>query len=51
MGRRHLTNRVEDVFSMAGKEPVETVVVAHGGAVLRVCRAVLGLADDHRADD
>ena len=33
---------------MAGKEPFETVVAAHGGTVLRVCRAVLGLAD---ADD
>ena len=29
---------------MAGKEPFETVVAAHGGTVLRVCRAVLGLA-------
>ena len=33
---------------MAGKEPFETVVAAHGGTVLRVCRAMLGLAD---ADD
>ena len=33
---------------MAGKEPFEAVVAAHGGTVLRVCRAVLGLAD---ADD
>ena len=33
---------------MAGKKPFETVVAAHGGTVLRVCRAVLGLAD---ADD
>ncbi len=33
---------------MAGKEPFETVVAAHGGTVLRVCRAVVGLAD---ADD
>lgn len=33
---------------MAGKEPFETVVAAHGGTVLRVCRAVLGPAD---ADD
>ena len=33
---------------MAGKEPFETVVAEHGGTVLRVCRAVLGLAD---ADD
>ncbi len=33
---------------MAGKEPYETVVAAHGGTVLRVCRAMLGPAD---ADD
>ena len=33
---------------MTGKPPFETVVSAHGGTVLRVCRAVLGPAD---ADD
>jgi RNA polymerase sigma factor (sigma-70 family) len=33
---------------MAGKLPFEAVVSAHGGTVLRVCRAVLGPAD---ADD
>ena len=33
---------------MTGKSPFETVVSAHGGTVLRVCRAVLGPAD---ADD
>jgi len=33
---------------MAGKLPFEAVVSAHGGTVLRVCRAVLGSAD---ADD
>src|SRR5712664_3251315 len=33
---------------MTGKPPFESVVSAHGSAVLRVCRAVLGPAD---ADD
>jgi len=33
---------------MTGKPPFETVVSAHAGTVLRVCRAVLGPAD---ADD
>ena len=33
---------------MTGKQPFEAVVAAHGGTVLRVCRAVLGAAD---ADD
>ena len=33
---------------MTGKQPFEAVVAAHGGTVLRVCRAVLGPAD---ADD
>ncbi len=33
---------------MTGKQPFEAVVTAHGATVLRVCRAVLGLAD---ADD
>lgn len=33
---------------MAGKQPFETVVAAHGVTVLRVCRAVLGPVD---ADD
>ncbi len=33
---------------MTGKQPFEAVVTAHGGTVLRVCRAVLGPAD---ADD
>jgi len=33
---------------MTGKSPFEMVVSAHGGTVLRVCRAVLGPAD---ADD
>ena len=33
---------------MTGKPPFEMVVSAHGGTVLRVCRAVLGPAD---ADD
>jgi RNA polymerase sigma factor (sigma-70 family) len=33
---------------MTGKQPFEAVVAAHGAAVLRVCRAVLGSAD---ADD
>ena len=33
---------------MTGKQPFEAVVAAHGTTVLRVCRAVLGLAD---ADD
>jgi RNA polymerase sigma factor (sigma-70 family) len=33
---------------MTGKQPFEAVVAAHGGTVLRVCRAVLGVAD---ADD
>ncbi len=30
---------------MTGKQPFEAVVTAHGGTVLRVCRAVLGPAD------
>jgi RNA polymerase sigma factor (sigma-70 family) len=33
---------------MTGKQPFEAIVAAHGGTVLRVCRAVLGPAD---ADD
>ena len=33
---------------MAGKLPFEAIVSAHGGTVLRVCRAILGPAD---ADD
>jgi len=33
---------------MAGKQPFETVVEAHGAVVFRVCRAVLGPVD---ADD
>ena len=33
---------------MTGKQPFEAVVAAHGGTVLRVCRAALGVAD---ADD
>jgi DNA-directed RNA polymerase specialized sigma24 family protein len=33
---------------MTGKQPFEAIVAAHGQAVLRVCRAVLGPAD---ADD
>jgi RNA polymerase sigma factor (sigma-70 family) len=33
---------------MTGKQPFDAVVAAHGQAVLRVCRAVLGPAD---ADD
>jgi RNA polymerase sigma factor (sigma-70 family) len=33
---------------MTGKQPFEGVVAAHGGTVLRVCRAILGQAD---ADD
>ena len=33
---------------MTGKAPFESVVSAHGGTVLRVCRAILGPAD---ADD
>jgi RNA polymerase sigma factor (sigma-70 family) len=33
---------------MTGKQPFEAVVAEHGATVLRVCRAVLGLAD---ADD
>jgi RNA polymerase sigma factor (sigma-70 family) len=33
---------------MTGKQPFEAIVSAHGSTVLRVCRAVLGLAD---ADD
>jgi RNA polymerase sigma factor (sigma-70 family) len=33
---------------MTGKQPFEAIVSAHGGTVLRVCRAVLGAAD---ADD
>ena len=32
---------------MTGKQPFEAIVAAHGGTVLRVCRAVLGPdADD-----
>jgi RNA polymerase sigma factor (sigma-70 family) len=30
---------------MTGKQPFEAVVIEHGATVLRVCRAVLGLAD------
>ena len=30
---------------MAGKLPFEAIVSAHGGTVLRVCRAILGPAD------
>jgi RNA polymerase sigma factor (sigma-70 family) len=33
---------------MTGNQPFEAIVAAHGGTVLRVCRAVLGPAD---ADD
>jgi RNA polymerase sigma factor (sigma-70 family) len=33
---------------MTGNQPFEAIVAAHGGSVLRVCRAVLGPAD---ADD
>ena len=34
--------------NVTGKQPFEAVVAEHGATVLRVCRAVLGLAD---ADD
>ena len=34
---------------MTGKQPFEAVVAAHGGTVLRVCRAVLGAADSDDA--
>ena len=30
---------------MTGKQPFEAVVTEHGATVLRVCRAILGLAD------
>jgi RNA polymerase sigma factor (sigma-70 family) len=38
----------ERLQGMTGKQPFEAVVITHGSAVLRVCRAVLGPSD---ADD